>query len=299
MEPSDEASEASAVQLSLHRPRVLRIDVLPFATCYAVGFTLYLLVPHLEVAANVTTPILVVVHLLTFLTCHWSVAVRCALQLRTVRRAADATVVRVRPASGRSELCVITRRPAATDADPEELRFEYRKRTYVYEPPAAKDRPLDESSCFCELTMDLHRPLCFYLSGAKGLKAESLGAAQRKYGANSFEIPKITFGELMAEHALAPFFVFQVFCVLLWSLDDYWYYSLFTLVMLVVFESTVVSRARATWHAPRCVRAHCASSVPRVPRVPRAPAAHGAVHRAPLHLAPVLACHLMLAHRVI
>lgn len=89
-------------------------------------------------------------------------------------------------------------------------------------------------------------PALSTFQSSKGLAtATALEQARTDYGKNEFDIPVPTFGELFAEHAVAPFFVFQLFCTALWLFDDYWYYSLFTLFMLVVFECVTIFQARS------------------------------------------------------
>lgn len=126
-------------------------------------------------------------------------------------------------------------------ADKTNISFLFQKRRFLYD---------SATNSFATLAYAIDvepKPTIDTFQKSKGItSAAELKRLEQHYGPNTFDIPVPSFTELFKEHAVAPFFVFQLFCVGLWLLDEYWYYSLFTLFMLVVFESTVVWQRQRT-----------------------------------------------------
>ncbi|KIP05730.1 hypothetical protein PHLGIDRAFT_30782 [Phlebiopsis gigantea 11061_1 CR5-6] len=171
-------------------------------------------------------------HALSFLVTKWSTGAKAWVETRKAASLADADCIRLIPAAHRGVggIVPIDKRDPA---DPRTYTFSYQRDTYVLKsaaPPVFVNLPYPSSA---------RPPLAAY-HAPRGLAGADVPGLQTLYGRNEFNIPIPSFSALFSEHATAPFFVFQVFCVALWCLDEYWYYSLFTLFMLIVFECTVV-----------------------------------------------------------
>ncbi len=90
---------------------------------------------------------------------------------------------------------------------------------------------------FHRLHFPIDLPLSFYIQQWKGHTTEhSITQTQSIYGPNITYIPLPPYMSLLTEQLLQPLFLFQLFCVMLWSLDEYWIYALFTLGSIVLFE---------------------------------------------------------------
>ncbi|KAJ8300415.1 hypothetical protein KUTeg_021934 [Tegillarca granosa] len=95
---------------------------------------------------------------------------------------------------------------------------------------------------FLPLSLPVDNSIKYYMEW-KGYQEDSdIKEAEEKFGKNLMHLDIPSFMDLFQERATAPFFVFQVFCVGLWCLDEYWYYSVFTLFMLIAFEATLVQQ---------------------------------------------------------
>ncbi|TKY73750.1 manganese-transporting ATPase PDR2 [Spatholobus suberectus] len=227
-----------------------RLDVWPFAIIY--GAWVSAILPSLDfVDAAIVFGALLALHILVWLFTGWSVDFKCFAHYSKVRNIEQADSCKITPAkfSGSKEVVPLHSRKSSAGSssavDLEEKYFDFRKQCFVYS---------KEKGTFCKLSYPTKETFGYYLKcSGHGSEAKVLVATE-KWGRNVFDYPQPTFQKLLKEHCMEPFFVFQVFCVGLWCLDEYWYYSLFTLFMLFMFESTMAKSRLKTLTELRRVR---------------------------------------------
>lgn len=177
--------------------------------------------------------VIAVCQILCSLCCFWSVSFRCLLSCRRVSSPHTSTLVKVIPTpnNGFTELVLLHK--FETEDSRTITWFRYQEIKYVWD---------DNKKCFCPLEFPISNILEQYTNCKGYYSDEQLTNAIQLYGCNKLNIQLPKFNDLFIERATAPFFVFQVFCIALWCFDKYWYYSLFTLAMLVLFECTLVNQ---------------------------------------------------------
>lgn len=241
-------------QVTLHRRRPLwtHVYVLPFLCLYPLlAYAYYERYDDWVKSEEWTfayTVTLVAAHALSYLATHWNVRAKALITASHVSDLDAADCVRVLPLAhkGEGDLLPLTR--AERKNERTEYSFVYQADKYVLAFPdsAAPTTAVTASPDIREPTFrrvlypaDARMPLRD-IQQSIGLSGEALARAKRIYGGNVLDIPVPRFMDLFIEHAVAPFFVFQIFCVGLWLLDEYWFSSLISLFGLVAFECTVV-----------------------------------------------------------
>jgi predicted P-type ATPase len=94
---------------------------------------------------------------------------------------------------------------------------------------------------FHRLHFPIDLPLSFYMKwqghhANNDNSTNTLDTTTSIFNKNTTPIPLPALLSLLMQQLLQPLFLFQLFCVILWSMDEYWMYAIFTLCSLIMFE---------------------------------------------------------------
>lgn len=187
-------------------------------------------------------PSLLSLHLIIFLFAQSSVKLRCFIGKSVVKDVNKATFALISGAKNAGKDRIVSVEHRADQTTVSEITvvsksyeivpvfFQFQEVTYQFN---------SSKNAFERLNYPIETNTSNALKWAGFSSKENTILAVKRWGFNEFNIPLPHFLDLYMEHLVAPFFVFQVVCLFLWSLDDYWYYSVFTLFMLMIFEGVM------------------------------------------------------------
>ncbi|XP_011869217.1 PREDICTED: manganese-transporting ATPase 13A1 [Vollenhovia emeryi] len=220
--------------VSLHNPRKWMFNgyILPFVTLQSMWIYCWIYVYGVNEyydAGLVGIAAIGVLQIFLCLCCQWSVHIHTFLNCSTEKDPYKARIVKVVPTpnNGSSELILLHH------TNKQKPWFIFQKTKYYWD---------SDVKSFKGLQFPTDHTVKYYCEWKGYLDQKEVEAAEERYGKNMLDMVVPEFWELFKERAIAPFFVFQVFCVALWCLDKYWYYSIFTLIMLIMFECTLVQQ---------------------------------------------------------
>eukprot|EP00762_Andalucia_godoyi_P006090 ANDGO_00393.mRNA.1 putative manganese-transporting ATPase PDR2 len=238
------------------RPVWARRDMLPFVVAYVLNLIGIIAFPDWDFWLLVALGCEVLCHVLSLLSTQWSFAwaVKASFDVVSASQISVATNVWIKYAKKNQAVSVTSKSEICQIQICKQTRQRFvlhHMRRFTYD---------DDKKVFAKSEFPIHLPSSEY-AHAKSLSIERHRGLADLYGPNKFTIPVPSFWPLFQQHLFAPFFVFQLFCISLWFLDEYWYYSLFTLGMLVLMESVVVKQRQGNLSQMRAVAQKPASLV--------------------------------------
>lgn len=79
-----------------------------------------------------------------------------------------------------------------------------------------------------------------------GLDSDERHRREQVFGKNAIEIEEKSIPQLLIDEAFHPFYIFQIASLILWSLDDYYYYAACIFIISVVSITTTLTETRST-----------------------------------------------------
>lgn len=196
----------------------------------------------LDFAHVAIVPIVCIAQLFACFMTVWSIGFKMRVMYKPAADLASASHVYVKTKPHRGESAIV---PLTQHAATGETLFVFQQSKWRWRPAEGQFHKPDYP-----VGLPFTRYQSLIDAGPNDTPAEA-ARVRELYGNNLVDIFVPDFKELLIDHMQAPFFVFQMFCVTLWLLDDYWMVALFNGFMMFTLECTVVMQRQKSMKTMR------------------------------------------------